>query len=135
MNFVPIRLKAGHDLRHTLENLVHAHNGQGAFVISGIGSLDNAKLRFAGDASETLIAGPLEIVSIAGSLTLAGAHLHMAVSDKDGRVTGGHVGYGNIIRTTLEALLVLLPTWELTREFDAATGFKELVVQANDSVA
>ncbi len=128
-DFLPLRLNPGDDLRRALEDIVQRTDQPTAFVISGIGSLVDARLRFAGAESESLILGPLEIVSISGSITPDGAHLHMSVSDKDGRVSGGHACYGNIVRTTLEAVLVFLPAWALTREMDAATGFKELVVR------
>jgi len=129
MALLPIRLNPGDDVRCALEDLVRGSESSSAFVISGIGSLVDARLRFAGEADESLIAGPLEILSIAGSMTTDGAHLHMAVSDSTGRVSGGHAGYGNIVRTTVEAVLVVLPAWQLTRQFDAATGFKELSIQ------
>ena len=134
MELLPIRLKPGDDLRRAFEDIVLAQsNPCGGFLISGIGSLVDGRLRFADAASETLVSGPLEIVSIAGSITPDGAHLHMTVSDKDGQVTGGHVGYGNLVRTTVEALLVLLPAGALTREFDPTTGFKELVISGSFS--
>lgn len=130
---LPVRLAPGDDLRRSLEDIVRAQAEPcGAFVISGIGSLGDARRRFADEAIEVLVPGPLEIVSIAGSITPDGAHLHMTVSDKGGRVTGGHVGYGNLVRTTVEALLVLLPAWSLTREFDPATGFNELVIRPSN---
>ena len=129
MEFLPVRLNPGDDLRRAFEDLVRETEHGTAFVVSGIGSLVDARLRFAGEPDETLIGGPLEIISVAGSVTPDGAHLHMAVSDSQGRVSGGHAGYGNIVRTTVEAVMVLLPAWSLTREFDAATGFKELVVR------
>jgi predicted DNA-binding protein with PD1-like motif len=71
----------------------------------------------------------MEIISLAGSLSGDGAHLHMSVSDRDGRVWGGHVAYGNIVRTTVEALIAVLPEWSLSREVDATTGYPELVVR------
>lgn len=100
-----------------------------AFVVSGIGSLLDARLRFAGAESETLVSGAVEILSLCGTLTPDGAHLHMAVSDVNGRVVGGHVVYGNIVRTTAELLLVQSPQWSLGREHDPGTGYKELVVR------
>ncbi len=129
-DFLPVRLHPGDDLRRAFEELVCQADQQSAFVVAGIGSLVDARLRFAGDDSETLIPGPLEIVSIGGSITPDGAHLHMSVSDSEGRVSRGHACYGDIVRTTLEAVLVFLPAWLLTREMDGATGFKELVVRA-----
>ena len=98
-------------------------------MVAGIGSLSDASLRYAGEPNERQLAGPVEIVSLSGSLGPAGAHLHMSVSDASGHVYGGHVGYGNTVRTTAEILLAPLPDWSLTREYDAATGFKELVVR------
>ena len=129
MDLLPVRLNPGDDLRRALEDIVRAQAKPCAFVISGIGSLVDARLRFADAASEALVSGPLEIVSIAGSVTPDGAHLHMTVSDRHGQVSGGHVAYGNLVRTTLEAVLVLLPDWALTREFDPATGFNELLIR------
>ena len=58
-----------------------------------------------------------------------GAHLHMAVSDREARMSGGDAGCGNIVRTTVEAVLVLLPDWQMTREVDTATAHKELSVR------
>jgi uncharacterized protein len=52
----------------------------------------------------------------------------MSVADSDGRVMGGHVAQGCIVRTTAEVLLLPLPEWSFTREPDSATGFAELVI-------
>ena len=100
-----------------------------AFVISGIGSLSGARLRLAGAESETLVQGDVEILSLSGTVTPDGAHLHMAVANSRGEVVGGHVCYGNAIRTTAEVLLAELQEWRLAREHDPDTGFKELVVR------
>ena len=129
MTLLPIRLSPGDDLRRAVEAAVQARGAEAAFVLSGIGSLREARLRFADEPTETAIPGPLELVSIAGSLTSTGAHLHVSVSDRHGVVMGGHLGYGNIVRTTAELLLVLLPEWALSREHDPLTGFNELVVR------
>lgn len=129
MDFLPIRLSPGADLRRALEEAVGDRTEGSAFVVAGIGSLVEATLRYAGESAEVRLAGPLEIVSLSGSLAPAGAHLHMSVADASGRVYGGHVGYGNKVRTTAEVLLALLPGWTLTREHDPTTGFSELVVR------
>lgn len=130
MQALPIRLSPGDDLRRALETvLTTTQSCEGAFVVAGIGSLVGAQLRFAGEEAESAVAGPLEIISLSGTLSVAGAHLHMSVSDASGRVYGGHVAYGNVIRTTAEILLVLLDEWVLGREIDLDTGFRELVVR------
>lgn len=129
MQLLPLRLPPGVDLRRALEEAAAGQATESAFVVAGIGSLVEATLRYAGEPTESSIAGPLEIVSISGTLSPSGAHLHMSVADASGRVYGGHVGYGNVVRTTAEILLALLPDWSLTREPDPATGFNELVVR------
>jgi predicted DNA-binding protein with PD1-like motif len=122
----PLRLRPGADLRKALEEA-----GQpGAFVVTGIGSLVRATIRLAGHHDASVVPGPLEILTLAGSLSADGAHLHMSVADAEGRVLGGHVSYGNEIRTTAEILLALLPGWALAREPDPATGYDELVVRS-----
>ena len=129
---LPLRLGPGVDLRRALEGALAGQATDSAFVVAGIGSLVDAKLRYAGEPEECVIAGPLEILSLSGTLGAAGAHLHMSVSDGSGRVHGGHVGYGNEVRTTAEILLAMLPDGSLTRELDPATGFNELVVRRRE---
>jgi hypothetical protein len=130
MDLRPIRLSPGQDLRRALEDLAACDTSGSAFVVAGIGSLVDARLRYAGAAAESQVTGPLEILSLSGTLSPSGAHLHMAVSDAAGRVFGGHMGYGNVIRTTAEVLLADLAQWSLSRAHDAQTGYPELVVRA-----
>jgi uncharacterized protein len=125
---LPLRLSPGADLRQALEEA-----SASAFVLAGIGSLVEARIRYAGAATESLIVGPLEILSLSGSLSSSGAHLHISVSDAAGRVYGGHLGYGNPVRTTAELLLAPLDDHSLTREQDNATGYKELVINPRQS--
>ena len=129
MQLLPIRLSPGADVRRALEDALRSQSADSAFVLAGIGSLSEAKLRYAGQSVESTVAGPLEVLSMSGSLTSTGAHLHMAVSDASGQVHGGHVAYGNVVGTTAEVLLALLPDWDLSREQDPTTGFNELVVR------
>lgn len=128
MTFRPMRLSPGDDLRRALEAV--ACDGPGSFVVCGIGSLDGSRLRLAADEVETTLDGPFEILSLTGSLSKDGAHLHMAVAGASGQVVGGHVSYGNIVRTTVEVLLADLSEWHVAREFDERTGYKELVIRS-----
>ncbi len=128
MHCLPLRLQPGADLRSSLEAMAAA-DGLSTFVVCGIGSLSGAVLRLAVAESLTSVQGAVEILSLSGTLTTDGAHLHMTVADAQGRVIGGHVGYGNTVRTTAELLLVNLSEWRLNRETDPGTGFKELVVR------
>lgn len=126
---LPVRLLPGQDLRRGLEEAVRAARWPGAFVLCGIGSLTDPRLRFADARDDVMLGGPFEIVSLSGTITAQGSHLHMVVAGVDGRVWGGHASPGNIIRTTAEVLLAALPDWALSRQFDADTGFSELVVR------
>jgi predicted DNA-binding protein with PD1-like motif len=128
MNLLPLRIPAQADLRDTLSGLPARHAVDAAFVLQGIGSLSVARIRYAGAPDFTELRGDLEILSLGGSLSPDGPHLHIAVSDAAGRVTGGHMGPGCVVRTTAEVMVMLLPGHRFSREHDPATGFKELFV-------
>ncbi|WLI89313.1 DNA-binding protein [Massilia sp. R2A-15] len=127
MQALPLRLLPGEDLRAALE--AQMAGNAAAFVLQGIGSLSVAQLRFAGADQATELRGDLEILTLAGSLAPDGAHLHMSVSDAQGRVIGGHVAAGCIVRTTAEVLLAVLPDHAFSREPDAISGFRELRIR------
>ncbi|MFC3106957.1 PPC domain-containing DNA-binding protein [Undibacterium arcticum] len=129
MKTLPLRLTPGQDLRAALEAVLVKHDVRAAFVLQGIGSLSVAQLRLAGAKQSTEFRGDLEILTLAGSLSRDGAHLHIAVADAQGRVVGGHVTAGCFVRTTVEVLLALLPEHQFAREQDLDSGFGELVIR------
>lgn len=121
-----LRLEPGDDLRRRLEALTVERGWPAAFVIAGIGSLRITALRLA-DATEPLqLQTPVEILSLCGSLSPAGAHLHMTIADAQGRVLGGHVAAGCEVRTTVELLVEVLEDLRFERMADARTGYPEL---------
>ncbi|VTU45488.1 PPC domain-containing DNA-binding protein [Variovorax sp. PBL-E5] len=126
---LPVRLRPGDDLRRALESVVAAEGGTAAFVLSAVGSLRPAEIRMAGAHGALRIDSDTELLTLSGSIAAGGSHLHMSVSDGQGRVLGGHACYGCIVRTTAEVLLVLLPQWHFSREPDPSTGWAELVVR------
>jgi predicted DNA-binding protein with PD1-like motif len=132
MKTLPLRLVPGQDLRSALAGVLAAQGMSAGFVLQGIGSLRGARLRLAGAAHATELAGDLEILTLAGSLSPDGPHLHMALADGAGRVLGGHVLAGCTVRTTAEILVALLPAHRFAREADPASGFDELVVHPHD---
>jgi uncharacterized protein len=127
MEALPLRLVPGNDLCEALEAEVAKRSCRAAFVLSAIGSLAPARLRFADASAPTTLSGHCEILSLAGTIAANGSHLHMSVADATGQVLGGHVAHGSMVHTTVEALLLLLPEWSFTRKLDDATGFAELV--------
>jgi uncharacterized protein len=126
MKVVPLRLQPGDDLRRALEAWMGEQQEQAGCVLSAVGSLSLAPLRLAGASETTEIRGALEILSLSGTLSPDGAHLHIAVADSSGSVIGGHLCAGSQVRTTAELVMGLLPEWGFCRELDPATGFAEL---------
>ena len=129
MKTLPLRFRPGDDLHGALDAALAAHGGTAAFVVAGIGSLREARLRFAGRDTPHHAIGDLEILTLSGTLGAGGSHLHASLSDADGRVFGGHVAPGCIVRTTAEILLAVLDDVAFAREPDAATGYAELVIR------
>lgn len=130
---LPLRLQPGDDLRRALEAQVVASGVSAAFVVAGIGSLRTAAIRLAGAQNASILDGDMELLTLSGSLGVDGGHLHLSVADAQGRVLGGHAGYGCTVRTTAEILLCLLPDWHFSRAPDAATGWNELAIRRNPS--
>jgi len=128
MQTLALRLDPGDDLRAALVAALLASGHEAGYVLQGIGSLSVAQLRYAGQPQPDTLRGDLEILTLAGSLSADGAHLHMSVSDAQGRVLGGHVCAGCVVRTTAELLLALLPGQRFTRELDPRTGYPELKI-------
>jgi predicted DNA-binding protein with PD1-like motif len=129
LNATPLRLNPGDDLRAALDAALASQGCTAAYVIAGIGSLSAARLRMAGAAMPEAQLGDLEILTLSGTLSPDGSHLHMSIADARGRVTGGHVAPGCIVRTTAELLVAWLPDWRFSREPDPRTGYAELVAR------
>ena len=129
MKTLPLRLDPGADLRTALSAALSAFQAEAAFVVSGVGSLSEARLRLAGRDEVKHLVGDLEILTLAGTLGAGGPHLHACLSDSEGRVVGGHVAPGCLVRTTAEILLAVFEDTTFLREHDAATGYAELVIR------
>lgn len=125
-----LRLSPGDDLRVSLEAAFAAlskeHGLEAACIMSAVGSLSRAVLRYADKATGSDINASLELLMLSGTLSADGAHVHASVADEQGEVKGGHLMPGCIVRTTVEVVIALLPGWQFRRELDAATGFNEL---------
>jgi predicted DNA-binding protein with PD1-like motif len=129
MNAYCLRLAPGQDLKYELQAFVAAEALEAGVIVTGLGSFTQAALRFAAAAAATVIDGPLELIALSGTLSRYGMHLHGAVADAQGRVYGGHIMAGCIIRTTAEIAIAPLPHLRLDRQFDPQTGYLELVVE------
>jgi uncharacterized protein len=129
--YEPLRLPPGADLRDALQAALAERGAKAAFVVAGIGSLNPARLRLAGAEDALVLGGDCELLTLSGTLSADGPHLHLALADAEGRVFGGHALPGCTVRTTAEVLIVWLDGWTFAREADAATGYAELVVRGS----
>ena len=78
MKVIPLRLPPGAGLRRALEAWMGKQQGQAGCVMNTVGSLSLEQLRLAGATQATAIHGELEILSLSGTLSPDGAHLHIA---------------------------------------------------------
>lgn len=67
----------------------------------------------------------VEIVSLMGTVSEHGSHLHASLAHRDLSVFGGHLRPGCLVNTTAEIVLAELPDTVFTRERDEATGYEE----------
>jgi predicted DNA-binding protein with PD1-like motif len=123
------RLTGGADLRESMEARVRSTGIRAGWVLACVGSLSRAVLRMPGARDFLTLEQDFEIVSMEGTLSPDGCHIHVAISDHAGRVLGGHLVSGCIVRTTAEIVLADEPSLEFARERDERTGFAELVVR------
>ncbi len=124
-----IRLTPGQDLKNEIEKFTNRSTIGAGVVLSGAGSLSQASLRMANADKSVTFPGPFEIVSLTGTLSPTGLHLHMSISDHTGKTIGGHVLAGCTIHTTAELVIGELESLRFRRTLDPATGYKELVVE------
>ena len=107
MHPLALKLDPGSDPRQRLEQEARTR-GISGFVVSSVGNLSRATLRFPGQPRPTVLEGELEIISLTGSIDPHGVHLHLSVSDGEGRVTGGHLEAGSRVHTGADVLVALV---------------------------
>ncbi|MEZ0486553.1 PPC domain-containing DNA-binding protein [Fibrella aquatica] len=123
------RMKPGQDLKEELDRVVREERIEAGLILTCVGSLTDASLRLANQEKATTYTGHFEIVSLVGTLSLKGSHVHLSVSDSTGRTLGGHLMPGNKIYTTAEIVIGILPDLLYTREPDPTFSYRELVVR------
>ena len=128
MDVIAIRLKPGEDLKQSLLRYCIDQEIDAACMLSCVGSLRQAAIRFANQPEGIGFEQPLEIVSLEGTLSQYGIHLHIVVSDSEGQVIGGHLMDGSTIYTTAEIVLGIVLNTIFKREIDPLTGYRELTI-------
>jgi predicted DNA-binding protein with PD1-like motif len=121
-----LRLEPGEDVRELLEQWAKEKAIEGAAIISAVGSLTHAHIRYGGRADGIMTIGDLEICSLSGTLARHGVHLHLSIADRDGAMLGGHLLKGSLVRTTLELVIQEIAGVQLLRTHDEKTTYNEL---------
>lgn len=123
------RLKPGEDLRLGIEKLVKEKNISAGWIATCVGSLTRYNIRFANQPNPSSDTGHFEIVSLVGTLSVNGSHIHISVSDSTGRMIGGHLAEGNLVYTTAEIVIQTTDKLLFKREKDGSTEWPELKVE------
>ena len=128
-NTYAFRLKPGQDLRLELEKFVKEKNITAGWVGTCVGSLTNYNIRFANQPNGSIGSGHFEIISLVGTLSTNGSHVHISVSDSTGATIGGHLLQGCTIYTTAEIVIQTSDKFIFKREKDGSTPWEELKVE------
>lgn len=128
----PLRLKPGADLKTEIEAYVQANNITAGWMVSCAGSLTQYNIRFANQPEGSKGNGHFEIVSLTGTTSVNGSHIHISISDSTGKTIGGHLLNGNLVYTTAEIILQEDDRFLFTREKDGSTPWEELQIKKKE---
>eukprot|EP00043_Microstomoeca_roanoka_P015239 m.152402 g.152402 ORF g.152402 m.152402 type:complete len:161 (+) comp16210_c1_seq28:52-534(+) len=132
-----IRLRPNQEIVTELSAFITSAGLRAAFIQTCVGSVKAGELRLAHATAENRnemmpVEGCHEIVSLVGTLFVDEdgtykQHLHASLSDKDGKVIGGHV-MSLVVFTTAEIVIGECQALAFSRPHDPETGFDELVI-------
>ncbi len=128
MKLFPLRLKPNEDLRQSLQTFARDKNITAGFILSVVGSLKQASIRFANQDKAIVLNNYFEILALNGTVATTGSHLHITISNQYGNVIGGHLVDGCIIYTTAEIVIGCSDEFTFIRNLDRETGYPELEV-------
>ena len=107
MQPLPLKLAPGSDLRLSLEELAQ-REGISGFVLGVVGNLTKASFQCPGQAEPTVLEGDLEVITLNGTFSPEGVHLHLSLSDGACQVWGGHLEPGTIVQKGVDLLIGML---------------------------
>lgn len=122
------RLKPGQDLFDSISLFIAQKKIEAGCVLSGVGSLTKAAIRFANQETISEFEEYFEIVSLTGTVSIHGSHLHISISGRNGRTIGGHLRSGCKIYTTAEIVIAAFDDVVYKREYAEDSGYEELTV-------
>ena len=129
MKIHAFRLTKGMDLKKSIEQYVVDKKIKSGVILSAVGCLYQVCLRTADGVTVKTINEDHEIVSVTGTLSVDGCHIHVSLSDGNLKTIGGHLKDNCLVNSTAEIVLAEFDELKFTREFDEGTGYKELVIK------
>ncbi len=126
---VAFRLKPGEDLKEGIEKVVKENNISAGWIATAVGSLTDFAIRFANEPEAATGKGHFEILSLVGTVSANGSHLHISISDSTGQTIGGHLVKGCKVYTTAEIVIQFTGKYEFKREKDGTTPWEELQIK------
>ena len=107
MQSLPLTLNPGSDLHQSLETLARDQQFTG-FVLGVVGNLTRAAFQCPGRPEPTVLEGDLEVITLNGTLSPSGVHLHLSLSDGACQVWGGHLEPGTLVQKGVDLLIGIL---------------------------
>lgn len=133
MDYYVFRLKRDDDLKLSILDFCRENNIESGCIVTVVGSVYEIRIRKADGVSEYFETKDFEIVSLTGTISKDGAHLHIALSDNRLTTIGGHLLPGTKVNTTAEVVIMKFNKYKLSRQMDPVTGYKELEVETIES--
>ena len=127
MRSLPLKLAPGSDLRLSLEELAQ-RDGISGFVLGVVGNLTKASFQCPGQADPTVLEGDLEVITLNGTFSPEGVHLHLSLSDGACQVWGGHLEPGTIVQKGVDLLVGVLEQRESSPAQQSSTPRLEIAV-------
>lgn len=129
MQTIVRRLKPNQEIFAEIESLCQTENIEAGVILSLVGSVKKAALRYANQENASEIGGPHEIVSVTGTVSKTGSHIHISISDGTGKTIGGHLLPGAIVYTTIELVILdMSKSHSFARSHCELSGFEELTI-------
>jgi len=131
-----IRLHTGEELVESLQSACAKAKLTSGVILSGVGMIDDVTLGYFRGKGEGYnqhhYLHPVELVSLSGNVAPGEGgkkifHLHAAVADEDGHVSGGHL-HSARVKVTCEIFIRKLP-FELKRKIEDETGLAGLYLK------
>ena len=131
MQSLPLTLNPGSDLYQSLDTLARDQQFTG-FVLGVVGNLTRAAFQCPGRPEPTVLEGDLEVITLNGTLSPSGVHLHLSLSDGACQVWGGHLEPGTLVQKGVDLLIGIL---DQPQSSEAATAVAAPVASPHLEIA